>query len=102
MPALNDYGGMIRYVTVTAIHYINGLCFPQIVETDKGSFLVEEILRDQRLSGKENTFGAQERFLIKLRGQQRYLYRNGNMWFLIPQRNENLFTIKREYEQECW
>lgn len=88
MAKLNDYGGMIRYVGVTAIHYINGLCLPQIVKTEKGSFLVEDVLRQQKLSGRENTFGAEERYLIRINGKERYLYRNGDAWFLIPQRNE--------------
>ena len=102
VPPVNDYGGMIRYVTVTAIHYINGLCCPQIVGTDAGEFLVEEVLKRQELSGRGSTFGAQERYLVKLKGRERYLYRNGPAWFLIPQRGEELLKEKEDNEWECW
>lgn len=90
MPARNDYGGRIRYVTVTAMHYINGLCCPQVLETDGGAFLIEGVVQSQKLPGQDRNYGAQERFLVKIKGKERYLYRNGQMWFIIPQKDDQL------------
>ncbi|MBQ8996264.1 MAG: hypothetical protein IJ091_10665 [Oscillospiraceae bacterium] len=76
-----------KYVTVTAIHYINGLCCPQVLETEAGAFLLEDVKKIQKLSSK-NEYGADERYLVKLNGQDRYLYREGDRWFIIPDKKD--------------
>ena len=35
-----------QYVNVTAVHYINGLCCPQVIETEAGAYLLEDIKRN--------------------------------------------------------
>ena len=46
------------YVTVTAMHYINGLNVPQLVETSKGRFMVEKIKNIQKLSPQNDLQGG--------------------------------------------
>ena len=70
------------YVTVTAMHFINGLCVPQIVETEKGIFMVENVKQIQPLS-RNNDLGANDRTLVVLKGKERYLYRAGVRWFMV-------------------
>ncbi len=77
-----------RYVTVTAMHYINGMCMPQVVETEKGSFLVEGVAARQDLSSHARNYGATERYKIKIRNVSRYLYRKGERWFMFPQKSD--------------
>ena len=79
-PSLSDRR---KYVTVTAIHYINGMCCPQVIETEAGAFLLEDIKKVQRLSVKSET-GAEERYVVKIRGKEKNLYRRGDKWFIIP------------------
>ena len=55
-----------QYVTVTAMHYVNGFTCPQILETEDGAFLIEHVKKVQKLSGRDGT-GADERFLIILK-----------------------------------
>jgi len=76
-----------KYVNVTAVHYINGLCCPQVIETEAGAYLLEDIKRVQRLSAKNET-GADERYLVKVSGKERYLYREGDRWFIIPDKTD--------------
>lgn len=77
----------IKYVTVTAIHYINGLCCPQIIETEAGAFLLDDIKKVQKLSEK-NATGADERYVVRIRGRDKDLYRKGDRWFIIPEKED--------------
>ena len=88
MPVRGDRGSELRYVTVTAMHYVSGTCLPQIVKTEKGSFLIEDVRERQALSDHDRNHGAQERFLVVIRNRQRYLYRAGNRWFMIPEKDD--------------
>ena len=77
----------IKYVTVTAIHYINGLCCPQVIETEAGAFLLKEKKKVQQLSGKSE-LGADERYVVKIKGKEKDLYRKGDRWFIIPDNDD--------------
>ena len=90
MPVRSDRKAEPQYVTVTAMHYISGVCLPQIVQTDNGSFLIEDVRERQTLTDHERNYGAQERFLVIIRNRQKYLYRVGNRWFMIPERDDGL------------
>lgn len=76
-----------KYVTVTAIHYVNGMCCPQVIETEAGAFLLEDIKKVQRLSVKSET-GADERYVVIINGKEKDLYRKGDMWFIIPEKED--------------
>lgn len=77
----------IKYVTVTAIHYINGLCCPQVIETEAGAFMLDDIKKVQKLS-PQNAAGADERYLIRIRGKDKNLYRRGDRWFIITEKDD--------------
>lgn len=79
-----------RYVTVTALHYVSGACLPQVVKTGKGSFLIEDVRERKAIADRERYCGAQERFVVVIRNRQRYLYRDGNRWFMIPEKDDGL------------
>ena len=70
------------YVTVTAMHYINRVHVPQIVETEKGTFMVDRIKEILKMS-EGNDLGADERTTVVLGGTDHYLYRKGNRWFMV-------------------
>lgn len=77
-----------EYVTVTAMHYLSGVCCPQVIETVHGvAVLIEDVKKYQKLSGKDND-GAEERYLVKLKGKERYLYRKGQRWFIYPKKED--------------
>ena len=76
-----------QYVTVTAMHYVNGFTCPQILETEDGAFLIEHVKKVQKLSGRDGT-GADERFLIILMDKEKYLYREGQRWFIIKEKDD--------------
>ena len=80
------------YVTVTAMHYINGLNVPQLVETSKGRFMVEKIKNIQKLS-PQNDLKADERTLVVLNGEDHYLYRKGVRWFMV-RNSENMNIVE--------
>lgn len=74
-------------MTVTAIHYVNGMCCPQVIETEAGAFLLEDIKKVQRLS-ERSEIGADERYIVKINGKEKSLYRKGDMWFIIPEKED--------------
>ncbi len=74
-------------MTVTAIHYVNGMCCPQVIETEAGAFLLEDIKKVQRLS-ERSEIGADERYIVKINGKEKNLYRKGDMWFIIPEKED--------------
>jgi hypothetical protein len=82
------------YVTVTAMHYMGGVCCPQVIELSTGAaVMIEDIKKVQKLSGKDND-GADERYLVNLKGKERYLYRRGQRWFIYPEKGDHsLFGI---------
>ncbi|MBP0968699.1 MAG: hypothetical protein J5744_00980 [Oscillospiraceae bacterium] len=82
------------YVTVTALHYIGGACCPQVIALPSGpAVMIEDVKKVQKLSGKDND-GAEERYLVNLKGKERYLYRKGQRWFIYPQKeDQKLFGV---------
>ena len=90
------------YVTVTAMHYMGGVCCPQVIELSTGAaVMIEDIKKVQKLSGKDND-GAEERYLINLKGKEKYLYRRGQRWYIYPQKGDlSIFgTLPNDYEVE--
>ena len=88
------------YVSVTAIHYITGVCCPQVLEFPEGkAIMIEDVKKVQKLSGKDND-GAEERYLINLKGKEKYLYRRGQRWYIYPQKGDlSIFgTLPNDYE----
>ena len=86
------------YVTVTALHYVNGVCLPQLVETEKGQFMVENVKKVHPLSPR-NDLDAEDRTLVVLKGKDHYLYQKAGRWFMVRSK-ENEDIIPRYPEEQ--
>lgn len=77
-----------EYVAVTAMHYASGLCVPVVVEVYGIPYLIEGIHGHQHITPSFNE-GAQEKYTIVVRRQERELFREANRWFLLPKKKKN-------------
>ena len=72
-----------KYVAVHATHYGDGRCFPTAMQVDGEAYLIEGISEIQKVSAEHN-LGAEERFIVRIHGKERPLFREGQRWFVIP------------------
>ena len=72
-----------KYVSVHVTHYNDGNCFPTALQVDGEAYLIEDISDIQKVKAEHN-LGAEERFIVKIHGKERLLFREGQRWFVIP------------------
>ena len=72
-----------KYVAVHATHYGDGRCYPTALQVDGEAYLIEDISEIQKVTAEYN-LGAEERFIVKIHGKERPLFREGQKWFVIP------------------
>ena len=72
-----------KYVAVHVTHYGDGSCFPTAMQVDGEAYLIESISEIQSVAAEHN-LGAEERFIVRIHGKERPLFREGQRWFVIP------------------
>ena len=72
-----------KYVGVSAIHRADGQCCPMVIDVDGTPYRIQDI-REKKLLVPGDWLGAEEMYRIEIEGKERYLFREGQMWFVIP------------------
>ncbi len=75
--------GLKKYVAVHVMHYSDGKCCPTVIQVDGEAFLIEKITEIRKVDAQKN-LGAEERFSVMIRGQERPLFRENQRWFVVP------------------
>ena len=71
-----------QYVEVVATHYIDGSVRPQKIVLATGPVYEIEDSREAA-PGKAHTTGElARRYVVKIKGKETYLYRDGERWFV--------------------
>lgn len=71
-----------QYVEVVATHYIDGSVRPQKIVLATGPVYEIEDSREAT-PGKAHTTGELvRRYVVKIKGKETYLYRDGERWFV--------------------
>ena len=72
-----------KYVAVSVIHFPTGQCLPTVMEVDGKPYVIQRIFENKRVPSKYQ-FDAMEYFAVEVNGKERFLFRNGQRWFIIP------------------
>ncbi len=85
-----------KYVAVSVIHVPNGQCLPTVMEVDGRPYVIQRVFENRRMPGKYQS-EAMEYFAVEVNGKERFLFRDGQRWFVIPGlvRNKNRQTVRR-------
>ena len=85
-----------KYVSVSVIHYPSGQCCPTVMEVDGKAYVIQRIFENKPVPQKHR-LDAMEYFAVEVNGKERFLFRNGQRWFIIPGlvREERKQTARR-------
>ena len=72
-----------KYVGAHVIHYEDGSCCPTVIEVDGRAYLIQRIFERRDMS-PGNSVNASEYFAVEVMGKERFLFRDGQRWFVIP------------------
>ncbi len=79
---MKEYTRRKQYVEVVATHYIDGSVRPQKIVLATGPVFEIEDSREA-VRGKARTTGElTRRYVVKIRGKETFLYRDGERWFV--------------------